>query len=66
MRITTAMVHRNILSDLNSLTDKLSRTQERAASGKQITRPSDDPYGTARAMGLRSALSGNAAYKSNI
>jgi flagellar hook-associated protein 3 FlgL len=66
MRITTNMVHRNVLSDLNSLSDKLSKTQERAASGKQITRPSDDPYGTARAMGLRSALSANASYKSNI
>jgi flagellar hook-associated protein 3 FlgL len=66
MRITTNMVHRNVLSDLNSLTDKLARTQQRAASGKQITRPSDDPYGTSRAMTLRSALSANDAYKSNI
>jgi flagellar hook-associated protein 3 FlgL len=66
MRITTSMIHRNVLSDLNSVSEKLSRTQEKAASGKQITRPSDDPYGAARAMGLRSALSANAAYKSNI
>jgi flagellar hook-associated protein 3 FlgL len=66
MRITTNMVHRNVLSDLNSLTDKLARTQERAASGKQITRPSDDPYGASRAMTLRSALAANDAYKGNI
>jgi flagellar hook-associated protein 3 FlgL len=66
MRITTNMVHRSVLSDLNSLSEKLSKTQQRAASGKQITRPSDDPYGTARAMGLRSALSANDAYTSNI
>jgi len=66
MRITTNMVHRSVLSDLNSLTDKLSRTQQRAASGKQITRPSDDPYGTSRAMTLRSALASNDVYKSNI
>ena len=66
MRITTNMVHRSVLSDLNSLTDKLSRTQQRAASGKQITRPSDDPYGTSRAMTLRSALANNDVYKSNI
>jgi flagellar hook-associated protein 3 FlgL len=66
MRITTNMVHRSVLSDLNSLTDKLSRTQQRAASGKQITRPSDDPYGTSRAMTLRSSLASNDVYKSNI
>jgi len=66
MRITTNMVHRSVLSDLNILSDKLAKTQQRAASGKQITRPSDDPYNAARAMGLRSALSANDAYKGNI
>jgi flagellar hook-associated protein 3 FlgL len=66
MRITTSMVHRSVLSDLNSLSDKLAQTQERAASGKQITRPSDDPYGASRAMGLRSALAANSAYKGSI
>jgi flagellar hook-associated protein 3 FlgL len=66
MRITTGMIQRNVLADLNDLSDKLSKTQSRAASGKQITRPSDDPYNAARAMGLRSSLSANDAYKSNI
>jgi flagellar hook-associated protein 3 FlgL len=66
MRITTGMIQRNVLADLNGLSEKLSKTQNRAASGKQITRPSDDPYNAARAMGLRSSLSANAAYKSNI
>jgi flagellar hook-associated protein 3 FlgL len=66
MRITTGMVHRSVLTDLNALSDRLARTQEKAASGKQITRPSDDPYNASRAMGLRSALSANAAYKGNV
>jgi flagellar hook-associated protein 3 FlgL len=66
VRITTGMIQRNVLSDLNGLSEKLSKTQNRAASGKQITRPSDDPYNAARAMGLRSSLSANDAYKSNI
>jgi flagellar hook-associated protein 3 FlgL len=66
MRITTGMIQRNVLANLNDLSDKLAKTQNRAASGKQITRPSDDPYNAARAMGLRSALSANSAYKSNI
>ncbi len=66
MRITTGMIQRSVLADLNDLSDKLSKTQNRAATGKQITRPSDDPYNAARAMGLRSALSANSSYKSSI
>ncbi len=65
-RITTSMVQRNVLSDLNSLSNKLARTQAKAASGKEITRPSDDPFNTARAMGLRQAMDGNTQYQSNI
>jgi flagellar hook-associated protein 3 FlgL len=55
-RITNSMVQRNILADLNAVSSKLSRTQMRAASGKQIDRPSDDPFGTAQAMALRGDL----------
>lgn len=66
MRITTSMVQRNILSDLNMLNDKLARTQAKGSSGKEITRPSDDPYNTARAMGLRQTLDANNQYSRNI
>jgi flagellar hook-associated protein 3 FlgL len=66
MRITTSMLQRNVLSDLNSLSEKLARTQARASSGKQITRASDDPFATAKAMGLRTSLSGTDQYVSNI
>jgi flagellar hook-associated protein 3 FlgL len=66
MRITTSMIQRNVLSDLNSISEKLARTQSKASSGKEITRPSDDPFGATRAMGLRQALAANEQYKSNI
>ena len=66
MRITTSMVQRNVLADLNSLSEKLAKTQSKASSGKQITRPSDDPYNTARAMGLRQTMDANDQYKRNI
>ena len=56
MRITTSMVQRNVLSDLNGLSEKLARTQGKASSGKEITRPSDDPFNAAQAMGLRQTL----------
>ena len=65
-RITTSMVQRSVLSDLNSLSAKLARTQSKAASGKEIARPSDDPFGTAKAIGLRQSLNANTQYKKNI
>ncbi|MDA0171114.1 flagellar hook-associated protein FlgL [Solirubrobacter taibaiensis] len=66
MRITTSMIQRNVLSDLNSLSEKMSRTQSKASSGKEITRPSDDPFNTARAMGLRQTMDANGQYSRNI
>lgn len=65
-RVTSSMVQRNILADLNSLDGKLSATQERAASGKQITKPSDDPFGAGRAMMLRQSLSTNDQQQSDV
>ena len=65
MRITTSMVQRNVLSDLNSLTYSLSKTQSKAASQREITRPSDDPYGTAQAMGMRSSIGANEQFIRN-
>jgi flagellar hook-associated protein 3 FlgL len=65
-RITTGMTQRSVLTDLNSLSNQLARTQSKAASGKQITRASDDPFGTGRAMALRSSLSANQTYQSSV
>ena len=66
MRITTSMVQRNVLSDLNMLSEKLARTQGKASSGKEISRPSDDPFGAAKAIGLRQSLEANDQYMRNI
>jgi flagellar hook-associated protein 3 FlgL len=66
MRITTSMVQRNVLSDLSSLQSSLAKTQAKAASQKEITRPSDDPFGTSRAMGIRSNIGANEQYIRNI
>jgi flagellar hook-associated protein 3 FlgL len=66
MRITNAMVTRNILADLNAVSDKLSRAQQKAASGREIGRPSDDPFGASQAMALRQSLGATAQYKENI
>jgi flagellar hook-associated protein 3 FlgL len=66
MRITTSMVQRNVLADLNTLQSQLAKTQSKAASNKEITRPSDDPFKAAQAMGLRSNIGANEQYIRNI
>ncbi|HEX4691500.1 MAG TPA: flagellar hook-associated protein FlgL [Solirubrobacteraceae bacterium] len=65
-RITAGMVQRSILADLNKINDKLAQTQAKAASGKEITKPSDDPFGAARAMALRQEQSANAQHQRNV
>jgi flagellar hook-associated protein 3 FlgL len=65
-RITNLMISRSVLTDLNDVSARLSKTQQKMSSGKEITRPSDDPYGTSRALTLRSDLDGTQQYQRNI
>lgn len=65
-RITTGMLQRNILADLQRSTSQLSRTQAKLSSGKEITRPSDDPAGTAKALSLRESLRGTQQHAKNV
>jgi flagellar hook-associated protein 3 FlgL len=65
-RITNQMISRSVLSDLNDVSNRLSKTQEKMSSGKQITRPSDDPYGTSRALTLSGDVAGTQQYQRNI
>jgi flagellar hook-associated protein 3 FlgL len=65
-RITNAMTQRGVLSDLTSIANRLSDTQRKMSSGKEITKPSDDPFRANRAMTIRSDLEGIAQYKRNI
>jgi flagellar hook-associated protein 3 FlgL len=66
LRITTGMTQRNILSDLNRVNDRLNRTQQKVASNKEITRPSDDPFNTSRALALRTSMDSTQQYQRNI
>ena len=65
-RITNAMTQRGVLSDLTSIANRLSNTQRKMSSGKDIEKPSDDPFRANRAMTIRSDLEGIAQYKRNI
>jgi flagellar hook-associated protein 3 FlgL len=55
-RITHGMMSRNVLADLNAVSTRLSKTQQKIASNKEISRPSDDPFEASRAMALRQSL----------
>jgi flagellar hook-associated protein 3 FlgL len=65
-RITNQMISRSVLSDLNDVSNRLAKTQQKMSSGKQITRASDDPYGTSRALTLRGELAGTQQYQRNV
>jgi flagellar hook-associated protein 3 FlgL len=65
-RITTGMTQRNILSDLNRVNDRLNKVHGKISSGKELTRPSDDPYNVSRAMSLRTSIEATKQYQRNI
>jgi flagellar hook-associated protein 3 FlgL len=66
MRITTSMVQRNVLADLNAVSEKLTRSQMKAASGKEINKPSDDPFHASQSMAMRQSLAGTRQYQRNV
>jgi flagellar hook-associated protein 3 FlgL len=50
MRLSNQMLSRNTLGDLTKVSNQLYNTQRKMSSGKEITKPSDDPFGTTRAV----------------
>jgi flagellar hook-associated protein 3 FlgL len=55
-RITNLMLTRNVVADANNAATRLADSQKRLASGKDILRPSDDPFGTNRSLLMREQL----------
>ena len=53
MRVTTSMMVRSTLRDLSASLTRLQTTQTRLATGKQLTKASDDPTAASDAMNLR-------------
>lgn len=64
-RITNAMTSRTVMSDIQNVYSELAKTQAKISSGKQITKPSDDPFGTSRALLYRAGLEANSQYQAN-
>jgi len=64
-RVTNSMASRSVLADIENVYAQLTATQNELSSGKQLTKPSDNPYGTSRALAYRADLAANKQYQSN-
>jgi flagellar hook-associated protein 3 FlgL len=65
-RITQSMLSRTLLTDLQDVSSRLAATQAKLSSGKEITKPSDDPFGTSRALQFRSDIAQSDQYLRNV
>jgi flagellar hook-associated protein 3 FlgL len=65
-RITQSMIARGTLDSIQLISGRLSDTQRKLATGREITRPSDDPFGTSRALSLRTERDGLQQLQRNI
>jgi flagellar hook-associated protein 3 FlgL len=66
MRVTNSMMSSNFLRDMNTNMENLSNLQGQMTSGKEIRKPSDDPFKASRAMQLNTDLNTNTQYSGNI
>ncbi len=66
MRVTNKMLTHNFLSDMRTNLNKMKTLQEQSTSGKQVRRPSDNPFKVSRIMQINSDIVANKQYNSNI
>ena len=66
MRVTNSMISNNFLRDMNTNMENLSTLQGQMTTGKEIRKPSDNPFKVARAMQLHSDINTNKQYGENI
>ena len=66
MRVTQAGFYNSAVSQMQQQQTKVFQTQEQLASGQKITQPSDDPALAAAANNLRSQMTENERYLSNL
>ncbi|AWI03666.1 flagellar hook-associated protein FlgL [Clostridium drakei] len=66
MRVTNKMLANNYLTDMTTNLNNLQKIQQQMSSGKNFTKPSDDPFNVARAMQMHTAIDANTQYNKNI
>ena len=65
-RITQSMMTRTVLSDIQDVSSRLAKTHEKLSSGKELTKPSDNPYATSRALQYRGELAQNQQHQKAV
>ncbi|WP_134703686.1 flagellar hook-associated protein FlgL [Ammoniphilus sp. YIM 78166] len=65
LRVTQSMLHNNMIRNVNQGFRKMEILHEQIASGRRISKPSDDPVGAMRGMQYRTQLLENETYKRN-
>ena len=66
MRVTTKMMIGNVSRDLFRSTEKLSATNQKVTSQKEIAKASDDPLGMGQILDYRTTISTIEQYQENI
>jgi flagellar hook-associated protein 3 FlgL len=66
MRVTQTMLSNNMLRHISESYQRMGKTQEQLATGKKITRPSDDPVVAMKGMTYRTNLTEVEQYKRNL
>lgn len=66
MRITNKMLSNDFLYDMNTNLQNLKTIQKQMSSGKEISKPSDDPFKVSRSMQLTADINANKQYNQNI
>ncbi|MTI69502.1 MAG: flagellar hook-associated protein FlgL [Firmicutes bacterium] len=66
MRVTNSMLLKNYTRNLHKNLNKMSKYQNQLSSGKEISKPSDDPFLVTRSMALHTEIDKNEQYKRNI
>ncbi|KAB7665159.1 flagellar hook-associated protein FlgL [Bacillus sp. B1-b2] len=66
MRVTQSMVSSNSLRNISNSYNKLASLNNQVATGKKITKPSDDPVVAMKGMYFRSNLNSVEQYKRNL
>ena len=66
MRVTAWHMYNTFLNDLHSVQDKMSKSQNKLSSQQEISKPSDDPFGTSQILGFDAQLEDVESYKRNV
>ena len=66
MRITNQMMSKSFLRDLGRNQNHMKKINDQLTSGKEIRRPSDNPFKVARSMQLNRDIGSNTQYNENI